>query len=50
MALSVGGVETYDQQVELLKNPDIIIATPGRLIDHIYNTENFSLKEIEVNY
>jgi ATP-dependent RNA helicase DDX27 len=36
------------QEQELRKKPDIIIATPGRLIDHIHNSASFTLDEIEI--
>lgn len=38
-ALIVGGGQDFNSQAELLRNePDIIIATPGRLIDHLLNS------------
>ena len=48
VALSVGGLDLKTQESMLRKNPDIVIATPGRLIDHIKNTPTFSLESIEV--
>ncbi|XP_076644360.1 dead-box helicase Rs1 [Halictus rubicundus] len=48
VGLSVGGLDVKVQETVLRKNPDIVIATPGRLIDHIKNTPTFSLDSIEV--
>ncbi|KAJ3298709.1 nucleolar DEAD-box protein required for synthesis of 60S ribosomal subunit [Borealophlyctis nickersoniae] len=47
-ALCVGGLSTKSQEAELRKRPDIIIATPGRLIDHIHNSPSFNLDSIEI--
>jgi ATP-dependent RNA helicase DDX27 len=48
MGLSVGGLDIKAQEASLRSNPDIVIATPGRLIDHIHNTPSFHLEDIEL--
>lgn len=48
IALATGGIENRTQQVDLRRNPDIIIGTPGRLIDHLYNCPSFNLQSIEI--
>ncbi|XP_013779862.1 probable ATP-dependent RNA helicase DDX27 [Limulus polyphemus] len=48
IALSVGGLDLAAQEHALRKTPDIVIATPGRLIDHIHNTPSFGLCNIEI--
>lgn len=39
-----GGVDNMAQAVALAKRPHIIVATPGRLVDHLENTRGFSLR------
>lgn len=48
--LAIGGLDLKTQETILRENPDIVIATPGRLIDHIKNTPSFSLDSIEVRF
>eukprot|EP00842_Homolaphlyctis_polyrhiza_P005367 jgi/Hompol1/5831/HPOL_002381-RA len=48
ICLCVGGLSTKLQEAELQKRPDIVIATPGRLIDHIHNSRSFSLDTVEI--
>ena len=46
-AVIVGGVDMTQQKIAISKKPHIIIATPGRLADHIENTKGFSLKAVK---
>ncbi|XP_064456023.1 probable ATP-dependent RNA helicase DDX27 [Ornithodoros turicata] len=48
IALSAGGLDLKAQEAALRKIPDVIIATPGRLIDHLQNTPGFDVRNIEV--
>ncbi|XP_062128796.1 probable ATP-dependent RNA helicase DDX27 [Drosophila sulfurigaster albostrigata] len=48
VGLAIGGLDVKAQESVLRQNPDIVIATPGRLIDHIKNTPSFTLDSIEV--
>ncbi|KAL7023836.1 hypothetical protein ACKWTF_012807 [Chironomus riparius] len=48
IGLAIGGLDVKAQESVLRTNPDIVIATPGRLIDHIKNTPSFALDSIEV--
>lgn len=42
-ACLVGGMDMMTQTVALAKKPHIIIATPGRLVDHLEKTKGFNL-------
>ncbi|KAK2857837.1 hypothetical protein Q7C36_005756 [Tachysurus vachellii] len=46
--LAVGGLDLKSQEAALRLGPDVLIATPGRLIDHLHNTPSFELSQIEV--
>ena len=41
----VGGVDMVAQAISLSRKPHVIVATPGRLVDHLENTKGFSLKK-----
>ncbi|GLH00374.1 uncharacterized protein GBIM_06771 [Gryllus bimaculatus] len=43
----VGGMDMMSQSLMLAKKPHIIIATPGRLVDHLENTKGFNLKALK---
>jgi ATP-dependent RNA helicase DDX27 len=47
-ALAVGGLSLKVQEAELKKRPDVIIATPGRFIDHMRNSQGFNVETIEI--
>ncbi|CAH6723403.1 ATP-dependent RNA helicase Drs1p [[Candida] jaroonii] len=46
--LAVGGLNLRQQEQQLKTRPDIVIATPGRLIDHIRNSPSFSIDSLEI--
>jgi ATP-dependent RNA helicase DDX47/RRP3 len=46
-AVIVGGIDMYDQALMLAKKPHVLIATPGRLVDHLENTKGFSLRSLK---
>lgn len=43
----VGGMDMHAQGLLLEKKPHIIIATPGRLVDHLENTKGFNLRQLK---
>ena len=46
--LAVGGLSLKVQEAELRLRPDVIIATPGRFIDHMRNSASFTVDTIEI--
>jgi ATP-dependent RNA helicase DDX47/RRP3 len=43
----VGGIDMMTQAIALAKMPHIIVATPGRLVDHLQNTKGFNLRSLK---
>lgn len=46
-AVIVGGMDMVTQAVMLGKKPHVVIATPGRLLDHLENTKGFTLRYLK---
>jgi ATP-dependent RNA helicase DDX47/RRP3 len=46
-ATLVGGMDMVPQAIALSKRPHIVVATPGRLLDHLENTKGFSLRYLK---
>lgn len=44
----LGGLSLKAQEAALRTRPDVLIATPGRLIDHIRNTPSFTLDTLDI--
>jgi len=45
-AVLVGGIDMMTQAMQISKKPHILVATPGRLLDHLENTKGFNLKNL----
>ena len=46
-AVIVGGLDMVPQSIALGKKPHVIVATPGRLVDHLEKTKGFSLRSLK---
>lgn len=46
--LAVGGLNLKQQEQQLKLRPDVVVATPGRLIDHIRNSASFNIDSLEI--
>ncbi|UPR04885.1 DEAD-box ATP-dependent RNA helicase [Chloropicon primus] len=47
-ALLIGGDSMQEQFAQLADNPDVLIATPGRLIHHMDEIDGFNLKSVRM--
>ncbi|ANB13321.1 Drs1p [Sugiyamaella lignohabitans] len=46
--MAVGGLNLRVQEQELKTRPDIVVATPGRFIDHVRNSPSFQVDGVEI--
>ena len=42
----VGGVDMMEQALSLAKRPHVVVASPGRIVDHLENTKGFNLRSL----
>lgn len=47
-ALIIGGRKEVDLEKECVNNMNIIVGTPGRILQHMNGTENFDCSELQV--
>lgn len=43
----IGGANSAKEMKQLQDNPDIIVGTPGRVLDHIKNTKDISFEHVD---
>jgi ATP-dependent RNA helicase DDX27 len=48
VAMAVGGLSLQTQETALRTRPDVVVATPGRMIDLIRNSNSISMDELEI--
>merc|ERR1719261_1253579 len=46
--LVTGGFVSHDQASSLRRQPDIVVATPGRLLDHLLNSHSVHMELLEI--
>ena len=45
----IGGTNMRSEANKLAKGVNVLVATPGRLLDHLRNTSSFNYKSLKVN-
>ena len=48
VATLVGGLSLREQEAALRARPDVVVATPGRFIDHLRNSAGFTVESVEI--
>lgn len=48
LAYVIGGTNMRNEANQLVKGINLLVATPGRLLDHLRNTTSFNFKRLKV--
>ena len=48
LGLVIGGVSRRGEAERIVKGVNLLVATPGRLLDHLRNTKGFIYKSLKV--
>jgi len=48
LLITGGASNVKEEEIRLLSRPDFLVATPGRLVDHLQNCEDFSLENVMI--
>lgn len=48
VSLVIGGSNKKFESIKLKNGVNIVIATPGRLLDHLLNTEEFKVENLQM--
>lgn len=48
LGLVIGGASRRGEAERLVKGVNLLVATPGRLLDHLQNTKGFIYKNLKV--
>lgn len=48
VTLLIGGSNKKYESIKLKNGVNIVVATPGRLLDHLLNTEEFNYKNLQM--
>lgn len=47
-SLIIGGSNKKTESIKLTRGTNIIVATPGRLLDHLLNTETLNISNLKM--
>merc|ERR1719171_1381343 len=46
--MTIGGFDSQHQQQSLRQQPDVVVAAPGRILDHLINAQSVHMELLEI--